>query len=174
MKLASYTGTRSGIMGVGNILIRFRTGGKESHSEVMFEPGDGVDHLMPDGTCAPDANGALWHFSSVGLERMPEFSPRRPGALGGARFKRIVPDDSKWSYLSPRLDALVVAQRAYILQGSMYDWQAIFMFLFWMVPNKLSRGMCSETVSMLFGVPPEDAFLLSPRLLRVITERFLC
>ena len=50
MKLASYKGRRKGFTGIFNVLIRFWLMGKHSHSEVIFEPGDGVDHLMPDGT----------------------------------------------------------------------------------------------------------------------------
>lgn len=46
-------------MGLGNVLIRLRLRGPYSHSEIVFEPGDGVDHLMPDGTCALDVTGAL-------------------------------------------------------------------------------------------------------------------
>lgn len=95
MKLASYKGTRAGLMGIGNWLIRLRLRGIYSHSEIVFEPGDGVDALMPDGTCEPDADGALWCVSSTGLERLPTWSPRRAGRLGGVRFKRIVLGD-KW------------------------------------------------------------------------------
>ena len=92
MKLASYIGTRAGIYGLGNVLIRLRLGGQESHSEIVFEPSDGpeVAALMPDGSLEPDANGALWCCSSVGLERIPAHSPRRSGGLGGVRFKRII------------------------------------------------------------------------------------
>ena len=79
MKLASYTGTRPGVIGLGNILIRWRLKGDYSHNEVVFEPGDGVDHLMPDGTCASDADGALWCVSSTGLDRIPTWSRARPG-----------------------------------------------------------------------------------------------
>ena len=76
MQLASYVGTRRSLMGIGNRLIRLRLSGlkealktdasldqtvlRASHSEVVFEPGDGVDHLMPDGTCEPNAKGELW------------------------------------------------------------------------------------------------------------------
>lgn len=173
MKLASYVGTRDGIMGIGNVLIRLRTGGLETHSELMFEAHDGVGDLMPDGTCEPDADGALWHYSSVGLERMPDFSPRRPGSLGGARFKRIVPGD-KWAYSALYQDPVEAATRARDMQGSLYDWQAIFMYLFWIIPNKLSRGMCSERIAIILGVDEKDACLFTPRLLRVAVERFSC
>ena len=100
MKLASYVGTRDSIVGLGSRLIRLRLSGirqalqtdntsfkdplRASHSEIVFEPGDGVDDLMPDGTCRPNEKGELWCVSSVGLERIPHFSTRRAGKRGGA------------------------------------------------------------------------------------------
>jgi hypothetical protein len=46
MKLASYKGTRPGIQGIGNILIRWRLEDQISHSELIFEPGDLHHHLV--------------------------------------------------------------------------------------------------------------------------------
>lgn len=69
MKLASYKATRPGLQGVANRLIRWRLRGPYSHNELVFEPGDGVAALMPDGTCAADARGALWCASSVAAEQ---------------------------------------------------------------------------------------------------------
>lgn len=167
MKLASYIGTRSGIMGLGNILIRLRLGGQESHSEVVFEPGDGpeVAALMPDGSLEPDADGALWCCSSVGLERMPSWSPRRAGHLGGVRFKRIVLGDH-WALDATRADPLRAARWAHKNQGRLYDWQAVARYLIWVLAQKLSRGMCSEVCATMFGVPEADAYLFDPRVLR--------
>lgn len=172
MKLASYIGTRKGLMGVGNFLIRLRLGGLESHTEIMFEPGDGVDHLMPDKTCAPDKDGAYWHFSSVGLEKMPDYS-KRAGKLGGVRFKRIVPDP-KWVYDPTIADPVFAATRAKELEGSLYDWQAVFRYLIWIIPNKLSRGMCSEIAAELLGIPKEDAYLFDPRTIRAANRGLKC
>ena len=169
MKLASYIGTRSGFMGLGNMLIRLRLGGRESHSEILFEPGDGVDHLMPDGTCAPDADGALWCCSSVGLERMPDWSPRRAGHLGGVRFKRIVLGDH-WALDDTRADPLYAAQWAHENQGRLYDWQAVVRYVFWVLPNKLSRGMCSEVCASMLCVPDSEAYLFDPRVLRAAVK----
>lgn len=166
MKLASYIGTRSGIMGIGNYLIRLRVRGKESHSEIMFEPGDGVDEFMPDGTCQPDADGALWHASSVGLEKIPDWSPRRAGHLGGVRFKRIVPDD-KWVHDSVNADPKLVARMANLDQGKLYDWQAIITFIFWIMPQKMNRGMCNEVIGGWIGIDPNEAYLFDPHTLRV-------
>ena len=122
MKLASYIGTRAGIYGLGNFLIRLRLGGQESHSEIVFEPGDGpeVAALMPDGSLEPDANGALWCCSSVALERIPAYSPRRPGHRGGVRFKRIILGKS-WALDATGADPLRAAQWASQNQGRLYD-----------------------------------------------------
>lgn len=171
MKLASYIGTRAGIYGLGNILIRLRLGGDESHSEIVFEPGDGpeVAALMPDGSLEPDANGALWCCSSVGLERIPEWSKRRAGHLGGVRFKRIVMSDH-WALDDTRADPLRAAQWASQNQGRLYDWQSIGRYLLWILPSKASRGMCSEVCATMLGVPAEDAHLFDPRVLRAAVK----
>lgn len=162
MKLASYKSTRPGIMGLGNILIRLRLRGIYSHSEIVFEPGDGVDHLMPDGTCEPDADGALWCVSSTGLERIPAWSHRRAGKRGGVRFKRIVLSD-KWT-----LDAVSspehAAKWAVLNQGTLYDWQLILGFLAWLIPHKTSRVMCSEACAEMLGF--DDAWRFDPCVLR--------
>ena len=64
----------------------------------VFEPGDGVDDLMPRDSSVeaaqpstrPDASGALWCASSAAAEPIPLWSPRRAGRRGGVRFKRII------------------------------------------------------------------------------------
>ena len=166
MKLASYHGTRAGLMGLGNIAIRLRLRGRYSHSEIVFEPGDGVDRLMPDGTCEPDADGALWCVSSTGLERLPAWSPRRAGRMGGVRFKRIVLTPEKWTLDPVQADPLYAAHWADENQGVLYDWQLIFGFLAWLVPNKRSRIMCSEACAEMLGYA--DAWRLDPCSLRAV------
>ena len=166
MKLASYHGTRSGIMGLGNIAIRIRLRGRYSHSEIVFEPGDGVDNLMPDGTCELDANGALWCVSSTGLERLPAWSPRRAGRMGGVRFKRIVLTPEKWTLDPVQADPLWAAHWADENQGVLYDWQLIFGFIAWLVPNKRSRIMCSEACAEMLGYA--DAWRFDPCSLRAV------
>lgn len=174
MKLASYIGTRSGIMGLGNVIIRFRLGGRESHSEVVFEPSDGpaVAALMPDGSLEQDTSGALWCCSSVGLERMPAHSKRRAGRLGGVRFKRIALGH-RWELDTVRADPLRAAQWAAANEGGLYDWQAVLRYLVWILPQKLSRGMCSEVCARMFGVPEDDAYLFDPRVLRAAVKGLL-
>lgn len=163
MKLASYHGTRSGLMGLGNVLIRLRLRGIYSHSEIVFEPGDGVDHLMPDGTCNPDADGALWCVSSTGLERIPAWSHRRAGRMGGVRFKRIVLGD-KWGIDPTGRDPMRAAAWASDNQGALYDWQLILGFLAWLIPHKKSRVMCSEACAEMLGF--DDAWRFDPCVLR--------
>ena len=146
MKLASYIGTRAGIYGLGNILIRLRLRGPYSHSEIVFEPDDGpeVAALMPDGSLEPDVNGALWCCSSVGLERIPAHSPRRPDRLGGVRFKRIKVHTPKWHLTPLYTDPIYAANWAVDNQGKLYDWRLVFGFLVWVLPNKANRYMCNE------------------------------
>ena len=184
MKLASYVGTRDSIMGLGNRLIRLRLSGvrqalqtdntsiqdtlRASHSEIVFEPGDGVDHLMPDGTCQPNEKGELWCVSSVGLERIPSFSRRRAGKRGGVRFKRINVNSSAWELDDPCASAQSAAEWAAANQGRMYDWQLIFGFLVWFIPNKKSRVMCSESCAEMLGL--RDAHRFDPCTLQAVVK----
>lgn len=151
MKAGFYTGTRPGLIGLGNQAIRLRLKGNASHCEAVFQPGDGVDHLMPDRTCEP-VDDALWCASAVGAERMPAWSPRRPGRLGGVRFKRIVLDEH-WELLDPLCDPLPVAQRFFDMQGALYDWQYIFGFVAWPIPQRDEREACSESLAAALGFP---------------------
>jgi len=152
-------------MGLGNILIRLRLRGIYSHSEIVFEPGDGVDALMPDGTCAPDADGALWCVSSTWLEHIPAWSPRRPGKRGGVRFKRIVLGD-KWTLDATPACPQRAAQWALDNQGRLYDWQLILGFLAWVIPHNSSRVMCSEACAEMLGL--QDAWRFDPCALRAV------
>ena len=188
MKLASYVGTRDGFMGIGigNRLIRLRLSGfreavktspsmtqdilRSSHSELVFEPGDGVDHLMPDGTCQPNDKGELWCVSSVALERIPEYSPRRAGKPGGVRFKRINPHNNHWELDEVFGSALYAATWAHKNQGMLYDWQLIIGFLAWFIPNKKNRVICSEAVAEMIQLP--DAHRFDPCTLQAAVKGF--
>lgn len=156
MKLAFYLGTRQPwYIGLGNVLVRLRLGSRISHCELLFEPGDGVDSLMPDGTCAPDDDGALWCASASATDAMPAWSPRRAGRRGGVRFKRInVRDPSKWllidvPWADPRYAALWFKEH----QGALYDWQGIVGFLAWPVPGRAERWSCHEACAAALGHP---------------------
>lgn len=151
MRLASYTSTRPGLQGIANRVIRWRLRGIYSHSEIVFEPGDGVGAWMPDGTCNPDKDGALWCVSSVAAERLPAGSQRRPGALGGVRFKRIAMDESRWDLVRVQADPLKAAALAGLIEGAMYDWQGVLGFVSWLIPNKDDRWSCAEVCAYLLG-----------------------
>lgn len=166
MLLASYTSTRPGLQGVANRLIRLRLRGSYSHSELVFEPGDGVGHLMPDGTCQPDAAGALWCGSSVAAEALPAHSPRRAGHAGGVRLKRIVLDPGHWDLQRVACSPLAAARWFAQHQGALYDWQLILGFLAWVVPHKSARWTCSEACAAALGVPEREAWRLDPAVLR--------
>lgn len=158
MKHASYIGTRPGLMGLGNALIRLRLRGNASHCETVFEPGDGVDHLMPDGTCEPDADGRLWCASSVGLERLPSYSRRRPGRLGGVRFKRIDVSGPEWELIPTDTQPLYAANTAAFYEGARYDWAYILGFVAWFLPQRNSRMACSEACATFMGFSEPHRF----------------
>ena len=156
MRLAFYTGTRSPwYIGIGNVLVRLRLRSQISHCELVFEPGDGVDSLMPDGTCAPDDDGALWCASASATDAMPAWSPRRAGRRGGVRLKRInVLDPSKWVLVDvPWADARAAARWVLEHQGALYNWQGIFGFLAWVIPGKRGRYACHEACAAALGHP---------------------
>lgn len=158
MRLASYHSTRPGLQGIANRLIRLRLGGIYSHNEIVFEPGDGVDHLMPDGTCQPDASGALWCVSSVAAERLPAWSKRRAGKVGGVRFKRIVLAPTRWHTVPLHTSPQRAAAFAKLLEGAMYDWQLIAGFLVWAFRGKDGRETCSGLCAFLMGLPDPERF----------------
>lgn len=109
MLLASYKVIRSCLQGIANH-IRLRLRSIYSLNEVVFEPPDGVEHLMPDGTWAPGADGSLWCASSVAAEAPPAYSPRRQGKTGGVRFKRIALNPSRWDVRRVACDPVQAAQ----------------------------------------------------------------
>lgn len=171
MKLASYLGTRPGLVGLANIAIRARLKGKVSHSEIVFEPGDGVDSFMPDGTLAPTADGALWCASSVAADRMPAWSRRRAGKIGGVRFKRIVMNDpQKWVLRPLYADPLHAALWAREHEGIPYDWQLIAGYLAWFIPQSPGGVDCSEAAASMAGLP--DPWRFDPCVLDAAVRGF--
>lgn len=159
MKLASYKSTRPGWQGLFNRLIRWRFAGAYSHSEVVFEPGDGVASFMPDNTCQPDAAGALWCASAVAMERLPAWSRYRASKLGGVRFKRIVLDAGKWDVLTVNTDPLHAAMVFAADEGHPYSWRHIAKFVAWVVSLKQgNQTTCSQICARAFGIArPDDA-----------------
>ena len=130
--------------------------------------GDGVDHLMPDGTCQPNEKGELWCVSSVVLERIPHFSTRRAGELGGVRFKRINVSGTEWELDETIAEPKTAAIWAVTNQGRLYDWQLILGFLVWFIPNKKSRVMCSESCAEMLGL--RDAHRFDPCTLQAVVK----
>lgn len=162
MLLASYTGTRPGVQGIANRVIRWRLNGDYSHNEVVFEPHDGVGHLFPDGSCAQGLDGSLWCGSSVAAERIPAHSPRRPGHLGGVRRKRIVLDSRRWDLVRIDRDPVLAAQWFLDHEGELYDWQLIAGYVAWLLPHKAQRWACGEACFASFGAPEGDAHRFDP------------
>ena len=156
MKLALYIGTRQPwYIGLGNRLVRLRLRSPISHCELVFEPGDEVDDLMPDGTTAPDASGALWCASSGATDPIPAWSKRRAGKAGGVRLKRIhLADSSKWVLIDlPWANARAATRWFQEHEGALYDWQGIFGFVAWPIPNKTGRWACHAACAAALGFP---------------------
>ena len=162
MLLAFYKSTRPGLQGIANRIIRLRLRSIYSHCEVVFKPGDGVDALMPDGTCAPDKDGALWCASSVAAEALPAHSPRRAGKVGGVRFKRVVLDPGHWDVHRLDCDPIRAAKWFKAREGQLYDWQLILGFMAWIIPHKARRWTCSEACAAALGVREADAWRFDP------------
>ncbi|MFN3437777.1 MAG: hypothetical protein ACK41V_08805 [Acidovorax sp.] len=173
MLLASYISIRPGIQGLANRLIQFRLQAPESHSEIVFEPGDGVDRLMPDGSCQPDATGALWCASSVAWEKLPAHS-RRADRRGGVRFKRIALKPEHWHLQPYHRDPVKAAERVKRREGEPYSWRLILGFVGWLVtviwPPSKRKTVCSQLVAEAGGMDPEQAYRLDPATLRHVVE----
>ncbi len=160
MKAAFYTGTRQPwYVGLGNLAVRLRTRSNISHCELVFEPKDEVDDLMPDGTSRPSPSGALWCASSGATDVVPQWSSRRAGKVGGVRFKRINVHSEDWLLLDlPWANARYAAELFKSMEGALYDWQLILGFLAWAVPEKKGRWACHEIVGLALGLPEPHRF----------------
>lgn len=163
MKLASYKGTRAGWQGWFNRLIRWRFSGPYSHSEIVFEPGDGVDTSMPDQTCNATNAGELWCASSVALERLPDWANYRAGKVGGVRFKRIALDLEKWDLLPVSGDPHLVVTMFNLYEGIPYSWRLIAKFAAWFVDLRGTKQMtCSQVCAFAIGVEFDEAWRFDP------------
>lgn len=169
MLLASYKSTRPGWQGIANRIIRLRLRSQYSHNEVVFEPGDGVGHLMPDGTAEPDKDGALWCASSVAAEALPAHSPRRPGKTGGVRFKRVALNPEHWDVRRVACNPMTAARWFRAHEGELYDWQLVLGFVAWVIPQQAQRWTCSEACAAALGVPDVDAWRFDPAALEGAT-----
>ena len=169
MKLASYKGSRSGIYRIGNALIRWRFAGPYSHNEVVFEPGDGVDSLMPDKTCSPTGDG-YWCASSVALETMPAWSPYRAGRTGGVRFKRRPLFAADFDLIPVNRDPAKAATWFADHQGEPYSWRLVAEFISWLVSMARGTGewACSHACAAAFG--HEEPWRFDPVLLAQVEK----
>lgn len=161
MKLASYKGTRPGVQGVLNRIIRRRFLGLHSHSEIVFEPGDDVDPLMPDGTTSPDAAGALWCVSAVAWETLPAWSAYRAGKRGGVRFKRIALAPDHWDLRPlPGRSPLEAARLARRHEGEPYSWRLIARWAAWYIEQatQTRQWACSTFCALLLGLRQADRY----------------
>lgn len=174
MKLASYTSNRKGFKGLFSKLIRKRFKGKYSHNEVIFEPSDGVDHLMPDGTTEPDANGAVWCGSADGMDRIPNHSTYRAGKRGGVRLKRIVIDDTKWDIIPYKKNPIHAAIWFVVHQGKAYDWRLIGGFtgviMSILMEHSKDKVVCSEACMACSGF--KEAHRVDPCLAHEIVNSY--
>lgn len=169
MKLIGYKGTSKGLAGLVDILIRFRLKGKHSHTEILFEPGDGVGHLVPDGILEP-IDGKYWCGSSSGMDRIPFYSSKRPNKLGGVRFKRIAIDQNKWDVIdvSDR-DAVKAAVVFVNREGSHYDYRLILSYLSFFVKEKEDQLVCSEICALALGL--KESWRYDPCLLMLAMSK---
>lgn len=161
MLLASYKATRPGVQGIVNRVIRWRFHGVHSHSEIVFEPGDGVGALMPDGTCAADANGALWCASAVAWEVLPPHSSYRPGKRGGVRLKRIVLSPDHWDLRPlPGRDPVHAATLTRRHEGEAYSWRLIARWAAWYIEqaSQTRQWACSTLCALLLGLREADRY----------------
>lgn len=111
MLLASYIGTRTGLKGLISVIKRWYYKSRYTHSEIVFEPGDGVEDLMPDKSLDLTIDFEFWCASMVFGEIMPMSSPLRAGQNGGIRLKRIDVNDGNWDLIpiDPKLNRQVAA-----------------------------------------------------------------
>ena len=163
MKLALYRGTQKGWRGMGNVLTRWRLRSPYSHCEIVFEPGDRVEALMPDGSLEINALG-LWCASASAADKMP--AGRRAGSSGGVRFKRIDVLDGTWDLIDLKRDPHQVAKWFLQNQGAMYDWQGIFGFIAWPFNQNPNRFACHEACASALGFPEPER--LDPPLLAAV------
>ena len=160
MKLANYVGTRAPwYIGLGNLLVRLRLRSPISHCELVFEPGDDVRDLMPDKSTDPAKTGALWCASSGATDPIPAWSKRRAGKAGGVRMKRINLAADRWELIDlPWADARAAAHWFRENEGALYDWQGIFGFIAWPIPNKTGRWACHAACAAALGLPEPNRF----------------
>lgn len=172
MLLATYKSIRPGLQGIGNRLIQLRLDSIYSHSELIFEPSDGVDHLMPNFTTSPNEKNEFWAASSIFAEKLPPWSKNRPNENGGVRFKLINPHNGNWDCIKlgiSREERIKAAEWYIKNEGMPYDYQLIAHFSLWLLTSGEDNSyMCSESVAEALGI--KDSFRYDPATLHHTLE----
>lgn len=169
MKLIGYKSTSKGIAGLADKLIRFRLRGIYSHTEIMFEPGDKVEHLMPNGRLELFGSHQYWCASSSGIDKIPRWSKQRAGKLGGVRFKMIDVLPEKWDIIQVDTDPVRAASYFKMMEGSPYDYSLIFSYVSWLVSEDPTAINCSEACASALEF--DQAWRYDPCLLMDIAKR---
>lgn len=169
MKLIGYKSTSSGIAGLSDRIIRFRLKGIYSHTELVFEPGDKVEHLMPNGRLELYSDTQRWCASSSSIDRLPPWSIKRAGKRGGVRFKMIDIDPKKWDILPVDADPVFAANVFKAMEGWPYDYQLILSYLTWIVGEDSAAVNCSEICATALRF--ENAWRYDPCLLMEIVKQ---
>lgn len=165
MLLASYKGQSKGLAGYLDIFIKYRLSGPYSHNEIVFEESDNVDRFMPDKTTMV-FNGEHWCASSSGIDSIPLYSPRRPGKLGGVRFKRIDINDGNWDIIKLDKDPQKAAQFFFDKQGIPYDYRLVLKYVSWSFTEYGESYICSEAIAQALGY--RQSYKLDPCLLHYV------
>lgn len=141
MKVAFYKGTRPGLQGIFNVLVRWWTGGPYSHCEVIL-----IEY--PDGTVLCGSASQL---------------------DGGVRLKRMALNPARWDVLSlPKGEEERV--QAWFEQhlGRGYDYLGLLGFLVRPIKGRSKRWFCSEAVAAAVGMP--EAWRFCPNTLAALCE----
>lgn len=165
MKLISYVSTRKGpLMAAGSVSVRIGTNSPFSHTELLFEPGDGVEEFIPDRILQP-IEGAYWCASASSADPIPDWSEKRKGRTGGVRLKRIKIKQDHWIQqdLPKELFDPILAMRWFKEhEGLAYDWRHIFSFVGFIFNRTLNHGYdkytCTEAVASALGFSEPERF----------------
>lgn len=125
MRIAFYKGTRSGLQGLFNILVRWWTCGPYSHCELIISE-------FPDG--------AVLCGSASQID-------------GGVRLKRMVLDPTRWDVLYlPRGEEERALEWFEQRLGHRYDYFGLIGFLARPIKGSGKRWFCSEAVAAAVGM----------------------
>lgn len=127
MRAAFYRGTRPGVAGIYNRLVRLVDGSEYSHMEVVFS----------DGTCA----SASFMDGGVRFRDPIDFDP--------AKWDLIDLDPARY-------DEAYARQWFVDHEGMKYDWPGNLKFVWHWWPSMPSRRFCTSAGASALRVAPED------------------